>query len=110
MSTRMQFEPQKTLAFGGIGAAYAPVGTPLVNPSRQFVVQNLTNATLQFSFDGVNDHFPLISNAAYDSDNTSNRAGTENFFSLAAGTTLYVKNIGAPGAGAVYFSSIYSPD
>lgn len=107
MSIRMGFEAQKTLAAASVGASYTAVGTATVNPARQFLVQNLTDASLQFSFDGATDHFPLLPNASWDSDNNTNRANNEDQNVLAANTTLYVKRIGTPTTGSVYFSIVY---
>lgn len=109
ISIRMALEPQRTLASGAIGAAYMGVGTAVEHPVRQFFIQNLTDATLQFSFDGVNDHFPLPANGFFLSDITSNNAKGANF-ALPEGSRLYVKNIGAPTTGSVYFSVIYAKD
>ena len=109
LATRMLFEPQRVLAFGGIGAAYAAVGTPLNYPIRQFLIQNLTDVTLQFSFDGVNDHFPIPSNGFFLDDICSNTSVSQGFF-ISQGTTLYVKDIGSPSLGSVYFSVMYGKE
>ena len=98
-------ETQKTLAFGSITASYVAVGT-LANPACIYWIQNLTNATLQFSIDGTNDHFPLLANAFVLLDIGTN--GThQSSLSVPAGTTLYVKEIGNPSSGSVYLSSFY---
>lgn len=109
MAIRMLFEPQRTLGFAAIGAAYMGVGTAINHPARQFFIQNLTDATLQFSFDGINDHFPLPANGFFLSDITSNLARGEGFF-LAEGERLYVKLLGAPTSGSVYLSIIYGKE
>ena len=103
---RAWFLPQKTLAAGAIGAAYMGVGTALEQAPRQTFIQNLTDATLQFSFDGVNDHFPLPPNGFYLNDITSNKSEDGGFF-LSKGDRLYVKTISAPTTGIVYFSIMY---
>ena len=107
LSQIMNFEPQRSLAFGVIGAGYMGVGTAINHEARQFFIQNLTDATLQFSFDGVNDHFPLPSNGFFLSDITSNRTAVSTEFVLSQGSRLYVKQLGVPTTGAVYFSIIY---
>lgn len=103
---RMLMEPVRTLAFGSIGAGYSAVGTALVNPARLIFVQNLTNATLMFSIDGISDHFPLTANGFLLLDISSDRAPVDPFF-ISAGTTLSVKQVSVPTAGAVYFSVFY---
>ncbi len=109
LSIRMLFEPQRSLAFGSIGAGYMGVGTAVDHPIRQFIIQNLTDATLQFSFDGINDHFPLPSNGLLIDDVTSNR-GKGDYFAIAEGTRLYVKQLGVATSGAVYFTVMYGKD
>lgn len=103
ISIRMLFEPQRSIAFGAIGAAYMGVGTALNHPIRQFLIQNLTDATLQFSFDGINDHFPLPANGFFLNDISSNKTKSPGFF-IAEGDRLYVKTLGVPTTGAVYFT------
>ncbi len=100
-------EPVRTLAFGSISGTYMGVGTPISNAARQFFIQNLTDETLMFSFDGVNDHFPLPSEGFLLNDVTSNKTSLQGFY-LAEGTRLYVRELGAaPTTGAVYFTVFY---
>lgn len=104
---RMVFEPQRTLGFAAIGAAYMGVGTAVDHPIRQFFIQNLTDVTLQFSFDGIHDHFPLPANGFFLDDVTSNKSSVSAGFYLAQGDRLYVKQLGVPTTGSVYFSVMY---
>lgn len=106
LAIRMRPEPQRTLAFGSIVAGYAGVGTAISNPARIIIVQNLTDATLQFSFDGIDDHFPLVSNGHLVLDISSNKTIDTGFF-LAEGDRLYVKRLGTPTSGSVYFTVLY---
>lgn len=106
LANRMLFEPQRELAFGAIVAGYMGVGTAVSHPVRQFLIQNLTDATLQFSFNGIDDHFPLPANGFFLNDITSNKSVSQGFF-LAEGDRLYVKTLGAPTTGSVYFSVVY---
>ena len=103
---RFRAETVRTLAAGSIGAAYMGVGVALTQPIRQFFIQNLTDGTLMFSFDGVNDHFPLPRNGFYVSDITANASTTGGWF-LAEGDRLYVKEVDTPTTGSVYFSAFY---
>ncbi len=108
LSQRLNFEPQRSLAFGSISGTYAGIGTSLNYPAVQFLISNLTDADLQFSIDGVTDHFPLIAGAQWINDNRANRSDQSGGFYLGVGTRLYVKTLGgAPGSGAVYFSVVY---
>ena len=100
-------EPVRSLAFGSISGTYMGVGTPISNAARQFFIQNLTDQTLMFSFDGVNDHFPLPSEGFFLDDITSNKTSSQGFY-LAEGTRLYVRELtAAPMTGAVYFTVFY---
>jgi hypothetical protein len=109
LAIRLQFEPVRSLGEASIGAGYMGVGTPIANPARQFFIQNLTDVTLMFSFDGINDHFPLPSNGFLLDDVTSNKTQQGGFY-IAEGTRLYVKEIGTPSTGSVYFSVMFGSD
>jgi hypothetical protein len=63
-----------------------------------------------FSFDGVNDHFPIPANGFFLDDISSNQSHMAQGWYLAQGSRLYVKEIGAPTLGAVYFSVFYGAD
>lgn len=106
LSVRLKFEPLRSAAFGAIAAGYSAVGSALANPIHQFKIDNLTDAILIFSFDGINDHFVLPPNGFFLSDITSNKAVSQAFF-IAEGSILYVKRSGIPTSGAVYFSAMY---
>jgi hypothetical protein len=102
---RLKFDTQRSLAFGSIGAGYTKVGTALAFPANQFMVSNFTNTPLQFSTDGITDHFVLAAGAQWINDDKAN-----NIF-LPIGDALWVKELtGAPASGAVYFSVIYGGD
>lgn len=107
LGLRYTAEAVRTLAEASIGAGYTAVGTPVSNPERQFFIQNLTDALLMFSFDGVNDHFPLPANGFFLSDVSSNRVSKSEALYLAKEVQLYVKEIGTPTTGSVYFSVFY---
>ena len=71
------------------------------------MIQNLTDENLMFSFDGIDDNFPLPANGYILLDVTANKTRDEGFF-LAEGERLYVKQItGAPTLGSVYFTTFY---
>jgi hypothetical protein len=109
LSIRFRIEPVRTLSAAVVGAAYMGIGTSLTNPARQIFIQNLTDASLMFSFNGIDDHFPLPSNGFFLNDITSNKTNTQGFF-LAEGERLYVKQLGVPTTGDVYFSVMYGSE
>lgn len=110
LAIRFAAEPVRSIAFGGISGTYAAIGTPLVNPIRQFLIQNETDALLMFSLDGVNDHFPIPAGGFFLDDVSSNKSLLAQGWFLAAGTTLYVRTVGSPSTGNVYFSAFYGQD
>jgi hypothetical protein len=113
---RLSIEPVRSLPFGSISGTYAAIGhgsatgAAMVNPIRQFMLQNLTDVSLMFSIDGINDAFPLPTNGYLIDDITSNKTVSVGFF-LAEGTILYVKSLsGNPSTGSVYFTTFYGND
>lgn len=106
LSVRMLAEPIRSLAAGSIIGTYMGIGTALEFPARLIFIQNLTNATLMFSIDGVNDHFVLPENSNFVFDITTNQPQSLGIY-IGAGTRFYVKEIGLPSTGTVYVSSFY---
>jgi hypothetical protein len=110
MAIRLAMEPVRTLAFGSISGTYMGIGLPLNNPARIMLFQNLTDQTLMFSLDGVNDNFPLAAMTSFVLDVTSNKSLGEGYF-VAEGTRIYVRDLGiATTLGAVYVTVMYASD
>jgi hypothetical protein len=105
-SVRMLAESQRSLLFSSISNTYMGIGTPLEFPSRLSWVLNLTDALLQFSIDGVHDHFPLPPNSNFVFDIVTNQAQGSGIY-LSVGQRVYVKEIGVPSMGSVYFCTFY---
>jgi len=104
LGSRFYMEPLRSLAFGSIGAAYVSVGTSLSAAARSFLVQNLTDVTLIFSWGEDIDNFVLPTNTQFVYDSSSNKTHTEENL-LAERTALFVKqDLAAPTSGSVYFS------
>lgn len=103
---RAYFEPLRSIAFGSIGASYTAIGNPFANPIRILFIDNTTNATLTFSFDGVSDHLVILANTPRSFDFSANKTNPEGFM-IAQGTTVYVKQNGTPSSGSVYVAAIY---
>lgn len=107
LSIRLLAEPLRSLAFGAIGAAYMGIGTSLANPCRILNVQNLTDASLLFSMDGVTDHFVLPANGFILLDISANEVHSGGWF-ISQGQRFYAKTNGVvPTTGAVYLSAFY---
>lgn len=103
---RLGFENIRTLPFGSIGASYTAIGTPLGNPARMIIINNGTDAALGFSDDGVNDKFVLFAGISMVLDISSNQNKDDGFF-FGKGQSLFVKTIGIPTSGEVFFSVVY---
>jgi hypothetical protein len=103
-------EPIRTLTAAGIGAGYAPLGTPLDDLTRLILFQNHTDAAVFFSFDSVNDHIVVPQNGFVLLDLNSNKDSTSEVLGwyIQRGTQLYVKDVSAATTtGSVYVSSFY---
>lgn len=109
LGIRLLAEPVRSLASGTIGAGYMGIGTGFDHPIRIVFIQNLTDATLMFSLDGIEDHFPLPANGFLLLDITANKNLSQGFY-LAEGQRIYVQTVGAPTTGDVYVSAFYSFD
>lgn len=110
LSIHARCEPQRVIAFSGISSSYAGVGSGYANPPRVYLLQNLTDATMQFSFDGVNDHLPLGPGGTFCFDITANKSENGGVFNFAQGDRTYVKTIDTPTLGAVYVTIFYGSD
>lgn len=106
LAIRLLAEPIRSLAAASIGAAYMGIGTGLDNPSRIIYVQNLTDAQVMFSLDGINDHFTLPTSGFLLLDITTNKSLPQGCY-ISQGQRIYVKEVGTPTTGSVYVSSFY---
>lgn len=99
----------RSLGFASISGVYAAVGTPFVHNNRLLKMDNLTDAVIMFSFDGINDHFIVPSQSFVLLDLTSNLQDPSGQFVMSMGTQMYVKAVGAnPTLGSVYISAIFA--
>jgi|ERR1017187_9190350 hypothetical protein len=109
LAIRAKFEPLRSLAYTSITSSYVAVGSPLANPGRIMKVDNLTNALLIFSIDGINNHFVVPANGFFLVDLCSNKSQKHGLY-MPTGATLFVKESGTPSSGSVYFSMIYGSE
>ena len=109
VSIRFFYEPQRELGFASIGAAYMSIGTPVDNPVILYKLFNLTNATVQFSIDGIEDEWVLPANGYEVIDVATNKATTDGR-TIGRGTSFYAKEFGgvAPTSGSVILSVAYA--
>jgi hypothetical protein len=103
-----QFETIRTVAFGGIGAAYAVFGIPLANTSRYLNFKNTTDQPVFISTNGVNNHLFLAANSFEVIDISTNRSIKEGLY-FPQGTQFWViRAAAAPTVGAVWLSTIFA--
>lgn len=102
----VRFEPLRSLAFGSISGTYAAIGSATTDACRLIGIDNLTNATVTISFDGVNDHTVLAATSGKVFDLATNRVDPTGYLALPSNTTVYVK--GSPGSGSVYVTIMYA--
>jgi len=107
---KVYFDTLRSLAFGGISAIYAPVGTPLTVEARIICITNNTAGGMIFSTDNTNADGQLFLPAGTFKlfDLTANLVpGKDDNFVIAKGTQFYVKQAAAPTSGAVYIEIVY---
>jgi hypothetical protein len=104
--TRVAFDAVRELAFSGISAAYATVGTPLGDNVRLLSVSNSTNEEVYISFDGSTDHLRIVSNSFKLFDLSANKIRDDGLF-IAVGTQIYVKEVtSTPTSGSVWIEAM----
>jgi len=103
---RVKWQPLRSLGFASISGVYMGVGAAFDVALRMLVIENLTNQTMLFSFDGVTDNFVLPAGSPVIFDFCSNKTIDDGFF-IAEGTRVYVKDAGvAPTSGSVYVAAV----
>jgi len=103
---KVEFEAVREVAFGGIGAAYAALGTALTDNARIISITNATDAEVYISFDGVTNHIRLAENSFKIFDLTANKVRDDGYF-LANGTQVYQMRVaGAPTVGSLWVEVI----
>ena len=111
-SSQLGIEPVKTIGFAAITAAvgaYVFVGQ-LQNPGRLLLLQNLTDTTMMWSIDGVNDHIPMLPNGYIMIDICANQDLIQGLFAV-KDLDIYVRYLTAgPTVGSVYATSFYAVD
>lgn len=96
----------RTLAFGGISGAYAPVGTPFSFPVKLICFTNNTDGDCFFSLNGTANQLFVAAASFKLFDFTSNRNALQPVWALPTGTQVSVKQSTAPSKGAVYIECL----
>lgn len=110
LAIRLMAEPVRQLAAGDLGAAYSTIGTSMNHPIRMIVIQNFMDVGVMLSFDGINDHMPMVTNGYMLLDITSNKTLTQGFF-VPEGQYIYAKQLGGvPSTGSIYLTVFYGAE
>lgn len=108
---KVYFDTLRSLAFGGISAVYAAVGTATTVNPRIICITNKTQGDMIFSVSNTNADGNLFLPAGTFKlfDLTANIIpGKDDSFVIAEGTIFYVKQVTAPVSGAVYIEYVYA--
>ena len=108
LAIRMYPELLRTLDFSTLSTTYMPIGSALLFPSVQLIIQNWSDINVLLSWDGVHDHFALASGCAWDSDNATNKSRESGLY-IPQGQIIYVKQYDSTAAtsGAIHLTSFY---
>lgn len=101
-SIRILVDPIQSLGSGAIGAAYMGLGPVFDESARMILIANYTDGLMMFSWDGVNDHFPLPLYTSLLLTISQNDEENADYFALPALSRIYVRQISAPTTGSVY--------
>jgi len=108
LALRIMPELLRTVDHTSIGtSSYVGIGSPFANPIRLFFLQNQTDQTMLFSWDGINDHIALPASGFLLMDVTSNKTSNGGTLEVAQGTRFYVKGASGPTSGAIYLSVFF---
>jgi len=92
---------QLTLGEASMGTSYVLIGTFTV-PIELLVITSTLDAAVQVSFDGVHDHIPMgIGNTVPSQVELNFKTN----HMILAPISVFVKNIGTPGAGSIFVSA-----
>ncbi len=104
----LRWDELRSLGFASIGA-YAGVGPSFTNPVRILMLDNLTDADLIVSFDGIIDKTVVASRSGKVIDVATNRLGPVNQLEQPVGDRVYIRSISAlPTSGSFYVSVMYA--
>lgn len=107
MATRANFEDLRELAFGGISAAYAVVGSVTASPVRGVCVSNNTAGDMYFTMDNTRNQLFVAAGSFKLWDIQANiNPQFDDKYVLPVGTQFYVKQITAPVSGSVYIECL----
>lgn len=107
MSNIVRFDMQIAVPIASITGSYTKFGPPFDHANRVLHFINNTNGTYQFSFDSINDNFPLVSDSFTLYDLTSDQDSNESF-RYEKGSQLWIKTLIAPTVDATLTNTVYA--
>ena len=108
VQARAFFDEIRSLAFGGISPAYAPVGAPLDFNARGVCFTNDTQGNVMFTDDVTKDKIFVKAGSFKLWDLQANiNPEFDDKYVLPIGTQFSVKQLTAPVSGSVYIENIY---
>lgn len=103
---RALFDPIRSVAAAGIGAAYAVLGAALTNKTIAVCFKNTTDGDVFISQNGVDDHLLMPPNS-YNVWDIRTNAPNQTDLEIGIGTQFYVKDgPSAPTTGTVYMETL----
>jgi len=106
LSVRLKPETLRTSA--AVGAAYALLGTKFAFPIKILFIENLTDGTVTFSFDGVNDHLVLPKNGTFALDVSTNKSNMGTDLEIPETYGVWAKETAGMVGGSVYVTTFYA--
>lgn len=106
LSIRFVIDDIRSLGFASVAAGYTAIGGAFEHPAVEVLIQNLTDALVSISTDGITEKFKLPPSAYREMDIAANKQGNRSA-SQPVGTIYYVKQIGVPTTGTVDVSMCY---
>lgn len=103
-SIRLIVEPIQSLDNAVINGTYMGIGPRFDHTARVVVVANYTNGILMFSWNGIDDHFPLYISSSLVLTICNNDEAPVEYFAVPALSRLYVRTVNVVSAGTVYIT------
>ena len=102
-------ETMRTRSGASLTASYKTIGTAITHPSRQLIIVNNTGILVYISWDGTNDHLPLLAGASLVLDESSNSV-SQSVLVTKAKTQFYARDPSNLGTGTdnVYLATFYA--